>query len=79
MDAILINDFSGKYYSKINKLGNSLTIQKLCFEEKDSDTRLGFSKKNDLNIYLQQFEAGYANLLNDGTIDEILKKYLVES
>jgi len=79
VDAILINDFSGKYYSKINKLGNSLTIQKLCFEEKDSDTRLGFSKKNDLSIYLQQFEAGYANLLNDGTIDEILKKYLVES
>jgi len=76
LDAILINDFSGKYYIKINNMGNSLTEQKFCFEEKDSDTRLGFSKKNNLNIYLQQFEEGYKELKKDGTIDRILKKYL---
>ncbi|MFT5871688.1 MAG: methyl-accepting chemotaxis protein [Clostridium sp.] len=76
VSTILINDFSSKYYMKINKLGNLLVEQKLSFEEKDSDTRLGFSKKNDLGIYVQQFEDGYAELKRDGTIDKILKKYL---
>jgi len=46
------------------------------FEEKDSDTRLGFSKKNNLKENLQKFEDGYIDLKNDGTIDNILKKYL---
>ncbi len=76
VDAILINDFSGKYYMKTNKLGNLLREEKFFFEEKDSDTRLGFSKKNNLSSYLRQFEEGYNELKKDGAIDKILKKYL---
>lgn len=76
VDTILINDFSAKYYSKTNKLGNLLIEQETCFEEKDSDTRLGFSKVNNLSAKIQQFEDGYKQLKEDGTIDKILEKYL---
>lgn len=76
VDSILIDDFSGKYFNKTNNLGNLLMEQKTCFEEKDSDTRLGFSKKNNLSVNLQQFEDGYKQLQEDGTIDKILKKYI---
>ena len=76
LDSIIINAFSGKYYIKVNKLENLLIEQKLCFEEKDSDTRLGFSKKNSLIIHVKQFEDGYNQLKNDGTLDKILRKYI---
>jgi len=76
VDTILINEFSGKYYSKTNRLGDLLIEQKPCFEEKESDTRLGFSKKNNLSVNLKQFEEGYKQLEKDGTIDKILKKYI---
>jgi methyl-accepting chemotaxis protein len=76
VDAILINDFSGKYFSKTNDLGNILMEQKTCFEEKDNDTILGFSKVNNLSVNIKQFEDGYKQLKEDGTIDKILKKYL---
>lgn len=76
VDSIIINIFSGKYYIKVNKLENLVIEQKLCFEEKDSDTRLGFSKKNNLSIHVRQFEDGYNKLKNDGTLDKILRKYI---
>jgi ABC-type amino acid transport substrate-binding protein len=79
VDTILINDFSGKYYSKTNKLENLLMEQKTSFEEKDSDTRLGFSKVNNLSVNIKQFEDGYKQLKEDGTIEKIIKKYLGES
>ena len=79
LDTILINDFSGKYYIKMNQLGNLSMEQKLYFEEKDSDTRIGFSKKNNLGVHIEQFENGYIALEKDGTIDKILKKYLGSS
>ncbi|MGH4120405.1 methyl-accepting chemotaxis protein [Clostridium sp.] len=79
VDTILINDFSGKYYSKTNKLGNLLMEQETSFEEKDSDTRLGFSKVNNLSVNIKQFEDGYKQLKEDGTIDKIIKKYLGEA
>lgn len=75
IDALIINEYSGSYYIKKKKLEGQLLKQPFYFQEKDSDTRLGFSKINNLTNYIDIFEKGFKEIEEDGTLNEILKKW----
>lgn len=77
IDALLINEYAGYYYIKNNNLGNKVRKMNFTFtEELTTDTRMGFSKTNNLSNMVDIFNTGYKKLLKSGIINNIEKKYL---
>ncbi len=76
IDAIIINQYSGIYHIKEYGLSDRLRIEKFYLEENESDTRIGFSRKNKLQNDILKFENAIKEMQLDGTINAIEKRYM---
>lgn len=75
LDAIIINEYAGKYFLAKENLTDSVQIESFAFEE-DSDNIMAFAKCNNLGKYSEMFHQQIENMKRDGTYKKIEDKYL---
>jgi len=77
IDTMIINDYTGYYYTKVLNLNDQIKEESFTMKDVDSsEHRLGFSKVNNLGEYIEIFETGYRELESNGIIEKIYNKYL---
>jgi len=77
IDLLLINEYSGDYYIANNDLSTMVSKESFMFkEEGSSDTRIGYSKINNMTSYIGIFDNGIKEIEKDGSLDNIFNKYL---
>lgn len=75
IDALIINEYAGKYYLAESNLDSQIQIESFAFEE-DSDNLMAFAKCNELDKYSIAFSQAIEEMKKDGTYQKIEKKYL---
>lgn len=75
VDALIINEYAGKYYMAEANLENQFQIESFAFEE-DSDNLMAFAKCNALDKYSAMFSEQIEAMKKDGTYKKIENKYL---
>lgn len=75
LDAVIINEYAGKYFLAKENLLDAVQIESFAFEE-DSDNLMAFAKCNDLGKYSEMFSQQIENMKRDGTYKKIEDKYL---
>ncbi len=76
IDTFIANEYTANYYFKTNGLEDQIIKQKFSFEVKDSDARMAFSRKNNLDTYIEIFNNNIGKMLADKTIQRIDNNYL---
>ena len=76
IDTFIANEYTANYFFKMNGIKGQIIKQKLYFEVKDSDARMAFSRKNNLDEYIDIFNKNINKMISEGTIDKIDNKYL---
>lgn len=76
IDTFIANEYTANYFFRTNGVTGKVIKQKLYFEVKDSDGRMAFSRKNNLDEYIDIFNKNIDKMMSQGTIDKIDNKYL---
>lgn len=76
IDTFISNEYTANYYFKTNGFKGQVVKQKFYFEEKDSDARMAFSRKNNLDEYIDLFNKNINKMISNGIIKKIDNKYL---
>jgi methyl-accepting chemotaxis protein len=76
VDALIINDFTGTYYIRVNNIEDKVKKQNFKLKGNGIDSKVGFSKANDLGDYIKIYQAGIKEIQADGTYNKIINKYL---
>jgi len=76
IDTFIANEYTANYYFKTNGSKGQVVKQKFYFEEKDSDARMAFSRKNNLDEYIDLFNKNINKMISNGIIEKIDNKYL---
>ena len=78
IDSILINDYIGNYFIKLNKLNDKISISSFVLEADEKfDARMGFSKKRSLQKYIDLFNKELKSMSDEGTLAKIESKYKI--
>lgn len=77
IDGILINDYIGEYFIKAKNIEEQVKISPFAYiSDEKFDARMGFSKVNKLNKYIEIFNREFESILKDGTMSNIEERYL---
>ncbi len=76
IDTFIANEYTANYFFRTNGIKGQIIKQKFNFEVKDSDGRMAFSRKNNLDEYIDIFNKNIDKMMSQGTIDKIDNKYL---
>lgn len=76
VDALIINDFTGSYYIRLNNIEGKVRKQNFKLKGNGIDSQVGFSKANNLDKYIEIYEYGIKRIHSDGTYDKIINRYL---
>lgn len=78
IDAILINDYIGNYFIKVNKLHDKISISSFRLEADEKfDARMGFSKRRNLQKYIDMFNKELKSISDEGILERIESKYKI--
>lgn len=76
IDCLIANEYCGNYYIKSAGIKDKIYINPFTFVEDDSDSRVAFSRKNNLGEYLDIFNKNIHKMIKDGSINNIEGNYI---
>lgn len=76
IDCLIANEYCGNYYIKSAGIRDKIYVNPFTFIEDDSDSRVAFSRKNNLDEYLNIFNENIHKMIKDGSISSIEGNYI---